>query len=202
MYISPELEMVGNWNPDKIFNADAWMEGCELVEIDGLFEGMACEFQLSEKPRNYFTPEGAPGEEVPLIFGINVGMWWADEGGDTGFFDIVCDEFGMYPITGDVGSGVAGKPKKSGPKRFALQQCYPNPFNPSTTIEYTLAEPGFVQLIIYDLLGKQVAMPVNALAASGRHVVSFDGSGLSSGIYVYSLHHKGQIINRKMMLMK
>ena len=163
---------------------------------------MACEYQLPERPRNYFTPGGTPGEEVPLIFGINTGMWWADEGGDTGSFDVVIDELAMYPLTSDVGDAVASKPKVSAPKEFALQQCYPNPFNPSTTIEYSLAKAGHVQLIVYDLLGNQVAMPVNAIAASGRHVVTFDGSDLASGIYVYSLRQNGQVINKKMMLMK
>ena len=67
--------------------------------------------------------------------------------------------------------------------QFKLYPNYPNPFNPSTQISFSLAEHGFTTLRIYDLLGREVATLVNGQLAPGNHTVNFIGSGLSSGIY-------------------
>jgi hypothetical protein len=85
---------------------------------------------------------------------------------------------------------------------FALEQNYPNPFNPSTTISYTLQKPSEVKIGVYDLLGHEVAMLVNGMKPAGTNTVQFDGSNLSSGIYIYKLQTVDQVMNRKMMLLK
>ena len=71
--------------------------------------------------------------------------------------------------------------------QFKLYPNYPNPFNPSTQISFSLAEHGFTTLRIYDLLGREVATLVNGQLAPGNHTVNFIGSGLSSGIYFVRL---------------
>ena len=63
--------------------------------------------------------------------------------------------------------------------------CYPNPFNPSTTIIYTLAVPSRVTLTVYSLTGQKVATLVNGTMSAGRHSALFDGSNLASGLYFY-----------------
>jgi hypothetical protein len=85
---------------------------------------------------------------------------------------------------------------------FALEQNYPNPFNPSTNISYTLQKPSEVKIGVYDLLGHEVAMLVNGMKPAGTNTVQFDGSNLSSGIYIYKLQTVDQVMNRKMMLLK
>ena len=71
--------------------------------------------------------------------------------------------------------------------QFKLYPNYPNPFNPSTQISFSLAEYGATTLRIYDLLGREVATLINGQLASGNHTVNFIGSGLSSGIYFVRL---------------
>ncbi|MDZ7261704.1 MAG: CotH kinase family protein, partial [candidate division KSB1 bacterium] len=66
---------------------------------------------------------------------------------------------------------------------FALHQNYPNPFNPVTTINYSVATPGWVTIKIYDCLGREIKTLVNANQSIGEHSVIFDATGLASGIY-------------------
>ena len=70
---------------------------------------------------------------------------------------------------------------------YALYQNYPNPFNPSTTISFDLPEAGMVTLNVFNPVGQQVATLVNSTLASGRHAVTFDASGLTSGLYLYTI---------------
>ena len=87
--------------------------------------------------------------------------------------------------------------------RFTLEQNYPNPFNPTTVIKYQLAENSDVRLKVFDILGREVASLVDRkLQRAGSYNVTFDGSGLSSGIYVYQLQIDTQTYARKMVLTK
>lgn len=88
------------------------------------------------------------------------------------------------------------------PERFYLFPNYPNPFNPITTIRYSIKERGFVQLKVYDGLGKEVAVLVNKEKQQGNYSVSFDGVNLPSGVYIYTLHVKDFMKSRKMVLLR
>ncbi len=85
---------------------------------------------------------------------------------------------------------------------YNLKPNYPNPFNPVTTIEYSLAKPGMVTLEIYDLLGKRVKTLVQERQQAGTHQVVFDASDLSSGIYFYKIKANQFVRTRKMLLVK
>ncbi|MDO8549943.1 MAG: T9SS type A sorting domain-containing protein [Ignavibacteria bacterium] len=85
---------------------------------------------------------------------------------------------------------------------YNLFQNYPNPFNPQTTIQYNVKEKGLVQLKIFDILGKEVAVLVNEVKEEGNHYVIFDASDLPSGVYVYKLRVNNFISNQKMILLK
>ncbi len=85
---------------------------------------------------------------------------------------------------------------------FELLQNYPNPFNPTTTINYQINEKGFVNLKVYDIIGKEVAILVNETQNSGKYSVSFNASNLPSGVYIYSLRVNNFIKNNKMTLVK
>lgn len=85
---------------------------------------------------------------------------------------------------------------------FDLEQNYPNPFNPSTTINYTLAERSAVTLKVYDVLGNEVATLVNSTQEAGKHNVNFNASGLSSGLYIYTINTGNFTSSKKMMLLK
>ncbi|MBZ0178603.1 MAG: T9SS type A sorting domain-containing protein [Melioribacteraceae bacterium] len=96
------------------------------------------------------------------------------------------------------------------PIPFELKQNYPNPFNPTTTIEYTIPEVGgenlhpqqSVKLIVYDILGREVATLVNEQQKMGRYKVVFNASKLSSGVYLYRLTSGDYSEVKKMILLR
>jgi glucose/arabinose dehydrogenase len=73
------------------------------------------------------------------------------------------------------------------PNTIILEQNYPNPFNPSTTITYKVPAAAYVQLRVYDVLGRQVAMLLDNHIEAGTHQVTVDASNFSSGVYLYRL---------------
>ena len=79
---------------------------------------------------------------------------------------------------------------------------YPNPFNPSTTINCSIPANSKVKLMVYNTLGKEVAILVNEEKSPGSYTVNFDGSELSSGVYLYTLTTGTQVITQKMLLIK
>jgi hypothetical protein len=100
--------------------------------------------------------------------------------------------------------------EKSLPTKFALEQNYPNPFNPTTIVSYQLPVPSGaegpavseVKLVVYDLLGREVAVLVNERQAPGSYSVRFNASGLASGVYLYSLTAGSFTQTKTLMLLK
>ncbi len=88
------------------------------------------------------------------------------------------------------------------PSAITLAQNYPNPFNPTTRIAFSLNEPCNVRLTVYDLSGKTIATLAAGWRNAGEHDVLFDGSGLGSGLYLYSLEAAGVKETRRMVLIK
>jgi len=104
------------------------------------------------------------------------------------------------------------------PTQFSLRQSYPNPFNPTTTIEYTIggvvalsgAPPSGVEgrasanvkLVVYDVLGREVAVLVNERKAAGSYSVTFNARGLASGVYIYRLTAGSYVQARKLLLIR
>jgi hypothetical protein len=95
------------------------------------------------------------------------------------------------------------------PEEVELFQNYPNPFNPFTIIEYNVAGAGGsglgarnTRLVVYDLLGREVAVLVNERKAPGSYEVPFDARGLPSGVYYYRLMAGTYVRTRAMMLVK
>ena len=88
------------------------------------------------------------------------------------------------------------------PNVYQLDQNFPNPFNPATTIRFSLAKPGNVKLNIYNLNGQLLQSFLNKKLAAGNHQFSFDGKGLASGIYFYRLQAGEFVAVRKMMVAK
>lgn len=88
------------------------------------------------------------------------------------------------------------------PETFQLFQNYPNPFNPNTNIEFLIPKSGHVSLIIYNILGKEVAIVYNDYLKAGNYIEHFDGSNLSSGVYFYRLTAGDFISTKKMVLIK
>jgi hypothetical protein len=88
------------------------------------------------------------------------------------------------------------------PTAHALGQNYPNPFNPTTVIGYSLPEAGFVEIVVFDIAGQEVARPLSAHQEAGSRTVTFDASGLPSGVYTYQLRAGSFLESKKMLIMK
>lgn len=107
----------------------------------------------------------------------------------------------LYTIDG---TGVANELDESSDRvaEYKLHQNYPNPFNPSTNISFYLPQSAEVNLTVYDVMGRLVATLENGLRNAGSHVVPFDASALSSGMYFYKIEADEFSETRKMMLIK
>jgi hypothetical protein len=93
---------------------------------------------------------------------------------------------------------------KDGPRPTAvtLGQNYPNPFNPSTNISFTTTRRGNVSMKLYDLLGSEVSTIVDKTLDAGTHAITYNASGLRSGVYIYRLEAEGKVFSRRMVVMK
>src|SRR5690606_20394484 len=126
------------------------------------------------------TEEGAADEDVP------------EEG---------VPEEGV-PEEADPAASTLPHPGDALPTRTALLPAYPNPFNPTATVPFELAEAGAVRLSVYDLLGREVARLVDGRAEAGRHTAVFDASALPSGTYLVRFEAGGRVQTQRLTLLK
>jgi uncharacterized lipoprotein YddW (UPF0748 family) len=85
---------------------------------------------------------------------------------------------------------------------YRLEQNFPNPFNPTTSIRYELPESGHITLTVYDMTGRTISVLDDGIRASGVHTVQFDAGNLASGMYLYRLQTSSIQLTGKMMLIK
>ena len=97
-------------------------------------------------------------------------------------------------------TGIPGDPDV--PQNYRLYQNYPNPFNPETRLRFDLPEAADVKLDVYTITGQHVATLTDEYMPSGHHIITFDGTRLSSGVYIYRLRAGSVIQTRKMTLLK
>ena len=88
------------------------------------------------------------------------------------------------------------------PEKFMLSNNYPNPFNPSTNIKFQIPQQGHVTITVFNLLGQRVATLINKDMNTGTYTVSFEGSGLASGVYIYQMKSGTYIESKKFVLLK
>ena len=88
------------------------------------------------------------------------------------------------------------------PGKFVLMQNYPNPFNPETTINFDLPANSFVELKIYDISGKEIAVPHSGNLTAGSYVLKWSGAGIPSGVYFYRIQAENYTDTKKMILIK
>jgi hypothetical protein len=114
----------------------------------------------------------------------------------------------FYDSEGElIGQGTESIMLKAVPEEFALYQNYPNPFNPVTTINYDLPQQTHVNLMIYDILGREVVKLISEEISAGYQSVIWNtrnnfGQPVSAGIYFYQIQTKDFVKTRKMVLLK
>ncbi len=130
----------------------------------------------------YFSSDSA------LYLTSDIGVFKSFDFGDT--WNPV--ELGISSVSSD----------ESTPENFKLEQNFPNPFNPSTTIRYELPQDGVVTIDIYDILGQKAKTILNEFRRADRYEVTFNSTGLASGIYIYRMKVNDFITSKKMVLLK
>ncbi len=119
----------------------------------------------------------------------------------------VADLFGVTVLRLTRPTGVGDDPAVSKPDEMLLARNYPNPFNPQTTIEFSVPRRAHVRLVIYNILGEEVAELANEELGSGTHSIAWDGrdsreKDVASGVYLYRLTAGGTTAAKKMLLLK
>ena len=88
------------------------------------------------------------------------------------------------------------------PTAFSLAQNYPNPFNPSTEISFAIPKDSYVKLVVYDMLGREVAKLADGEMSAGYHAVTWNASGVASGVYIYRFSAGNFVQVKRMLLLK
>jgi hypothetical protein len=130
---------------------------------------------------NTATAKWTFGISTALVDDANIGIAWIDT--TTGFDEIFYRKIALpTPPTVGVKENI-----RLNPNQFALNQNFPNPFNPTTVISYQLPEANHVTLKVFDMLGREVAVLVDGIKSAGQHNLEYNASELQSGIYFYRL---------------
>lgn len=150
-----------------------------------------------------------------VMYSTNQGQFWQPLG--TGFPEVPVHDLtlhsptrklaafthGRSALTADLNGLVAVSEAHTPPMGIAsLLQNYPNPFNPSTTIGFSIPEPGLVTLRVFDLAGREVRTLIREHLSAGAHSSRFDGTAIASGTYVYALSVGNAVFTRRMTLVK
>ncbi|UCC79673.1 MAG: T9SS type A sorting domain-containing protein [Candidatus Zixiibacteriota bacterium] len=127
---------------------------------------------------------------------MNVNVQFSDS---TGYI-LLLYEFQISPIVIDDITAIDGDPGE--PDKIAISRVYPNPFNSSATIEFSLNRPRWVTLTVYDLLGREIGTLIDEYKQVGIHSVVFDAPTLSSGVYFLRLQAGNEFKIKRMVLLK
>lgn len=157
------------------------------------------EGELTQTNTNVQIKIGMPNIEGMKEFEIRVHAWASTAAGGT--FRI-----SSFKLTGDVKSTGVGTSLDEAlpeiPSGVILHPAYPNPFNPSTNISFSLAEVGNVELALYDVTGRKVSQILSGAYSAGDHSAVIDASRLSSGVYLINLRVNGVSLSRLVTLVK
>lgn len=205
-----EFTLVGPYTPLPVqmssFSANATNEGIQIMwrvesEINNLRFNLYRSTEKDVVGTVVASIEGRGTTAEPMTYRF---MDRSVEDGVTYFYSISdVDIDGSEHFYHRVATAVAGfNPSSAVIEKYALHQNYPNPFNPTTEISFTIRENGFVTMTVYDLQGREVSKLVNGKYIAGTHRVSFDGSNLPTGVYVYKLQTNQFTTLKKMLLVK
>ncbi|HEY3295415.1 MAG TPA: T9SS type A sorting domain-containing protein [bacterium] len=183
----------------------------ELRSFDAVPEadGVTVRWQTVAENRNDHFEIERDGQTVARVNATNSASGarysWTDQSVQTGesytYTLVAVDVLGNRTVLGSRdATATAGNPAEI--TDYALYQNFPNPFNPTTSLSFDLAERGFVTLKLYNMVGQEIATMVNRTMDQGHHVVHFDGTNLPSAMYLYTLQANGYTATKKMLLLK
>ncbi|MBK8982113.1 MAG: T9SS type A sorting domain-containing protein [Ignavibacteria bacterium] len=186
IYLTPGLTLFSMKFIDNNFGMIAGSEGYILRTSDG---GMSWDSLQSNTDKEIFS-----------LFLINKDTGFAV--GNSGTVLKTTNSGGVgYPVS-------VNDPSVQSPSGFTLHQNFPNPFNPSTEINFSISKKAYIKIEVFDISGKLISTLANSVFESGDHKLNFSGNDLSSGIYLYRMSVSGisgnliQNISRSMLLLK
>ena len=190
----------GIWNGENLA-ITVWGDDVVTAEKDGLYSGEAISFRLWDS---------ANSVEVGGIHSSVQPAYAADQPYYTS--DGVFRENGIYVLDGinftrsaadhDSWKSVDVERQNPGDVPLSLAPNYPNPFNPSTTISYTLGQESNVRLSVLNVLGQTVRVLVDGRQSPGTHAIDLDMAGMPSGLYLYRIESELHAVTRTMLLSK
>ncbi len=197
IYRSTDAGKAGSWtvmNQDSSFmalEADTSMERIYASRRDTLLvsEDDGKSFQVETTFENRITGIYKPGSKKELYVSTISDI--LKRNGD-----------GAFTTIKQVDVGIEDKKDGELPSKITLEPNYPNPFNPSTNIRFNLPEASDVQLTVYNTIGRKVSTLIHQKMTAGSHSITFDASGMPSGVYIYRLKADGFSQSRKMLLLK
>lgn len=162
---------------------------CRVIDSSSVFE--------SKRRIKHFEYDFAGVEDYDLAEGFGLFHWSNKLPGDNYFL--------IYALVNGITYGTEVHVEDnyvSDTREFKLYDNYPNPFNPSTTIQFRIPRESFVLLKVFDVLGKEVSTLVNERRSQGLYTVKFDGSNFASGIYFYRLQAGTMVESKKLIVLK
>jgi hypothetical protein len=187
-----------------------------IPNIDGVIRPLDTGATLASSDPSFMVGDVAPGE-IRLGSPIRIVFSPSDSGTKDVNFELLLSSGGTFYWKDTLTIRVFNPSdhvadEQQTPSTFALEQNYPNPFNPSTTIRFTIAgvvalsgsegAATKIRLVVYDLLGREVAVMLDGQKAPGRYQVEFDGAKLASGVYICRMIAGAYVASRKMILTK
>ncbi|MBU1936039.1 T9SS type A sorting domain-containing protein [bacterium] len=206
--VTPPTEL-GPYVVSARFTDATWVDYEGWIWVNWICYSHGAEWNYAEQDSHSWTdPETASGTYYFTIPDTHAdGAQIAD--GDTIYF--YCDgyDFGgnysahweQWVRAGHEWATIDNQPSVT-PEAFTLYGNYPNPFNPTTTIQFDLANRARIELKVFNVLGQEVATLLDGVHSAGAYSIPFDASDLPSGVYIYTLSAKGFSESRKMVLLK
>ena len=179
------LNASGTTDPDGNALTFNWWE---YADADNTISKVSISNSTSKDSASFIVPNEA-GKEIHIILTVT----------DDGSPNLESYARIIFKI---VSATSVKDPSSLRPKKFILSNNYPNPFNPSTNIKFQMPRKGLVTITVYNLLGQRVAILLNKYMNAGTHVVTFDGSGLASGVYIYQMKSGSFMESKKFVLLK
>ena len=183
-FVAPGYHPAGDFD-NQYASYSVWMNVLNTIKNSGA-DGMFI-----------FAGRGAMGSQYYDWARIDTSGWWR---ATKDFMKSLPASGNLVQLDGDNSDLVQEQPDL--PTAFGLDQNFPNPFNPTTTIRFSLPEVSHVKLIVYNSLGQQVRTLVDDMREAGYHQARFDASGLASGVYYYRIVASSYIYTRKLLLLK
>jgi len=188
--LTPNIFITDNWESAFFINRNiGWIAGGANSIIDKTTDGGINWIRQTDDPTNSVWL-------YSIFFTDSISGWAVGVGNDSSGLS------GEILKTTNGGVTFIENEPETGLSNYKLSQSYTNPFNPTTNIGFRIAEFGFVSLKVYDALGKEIATLVNEEKPIGSYEVEFDGTALSSGIYIYRLTSGNFTTSKKLILLK